>query len=941
MKNFKLLFILVFWGFVFSVSSAQIQDRGKPIPVDPSIITGKLDNGITYYIKLNKKPEKRIELRLAVNAGSICETDGQQGLAHFCEHMCFNGTKNFPSNKIISMLEEMGVKFGAELNASTSFDQTIYMLKVPTDSIEWINRGFQVLEDWAHQVNMEDVEIDKERGVITEEWRLGLGAEDRMQSKYIPVILKGSRYAERLPIGKIDVIKSFPYDTLRSFYKSWYRPDLMAVVIVGDIDLKLAEDKVKEYFGRIPKAVNPKTRIEFQVPDNVEPLISVVTDKEASGYNASIFFKHSKSDNISYTDYRNQIMRSLYTGMLNNRLQEIAQKPESPYLYAGTGYGSFVSRSLDVYSLSVGAKENQIEKSLNVILTENERVRQFGFTATELEREKKDILSMYEKMAKESDKTESRSYADEFIRNYLTQECIPGIQKEYEITKEFLPGITLDEINKLGKSWTTDNNIAALITAQQKDGITVPTEQQIADIIKSVKLKKIEAYVDKVSDVPLLSVVPSASKVVKRTDDKAFGYTHLKFANGVQVILKSTDFKNDEIVLSAFSPGGISLYPVADVMSATLAPTIITQSGLGDYDFTGLQKKLSGNTAKLTPYINELREGVNGNCSPKDLETMLQLNYLYFTKIRRDESAFSAYISRIKNMIKPIRSTPQMIFSDTLSKIVSQNSPRVIALPSDAQLNQINLDRSIAIFKERFADASDFTYLMVGNFKVDEVIPLLEKYIGGLPSIKRKETWRDETPGFPKGLVVVDVPKNSEPQSTVAMIWKGDFKWNEQDRQGFTMLMNILAIKCRESMREDQGGVYGVSINGSASKLPKPKFSVSASWGCNPENIKKLSQTVLNEMEKIKKDGPTEIDLNKVKETLIRERETKMKENGFWLTALQSHFFSGDVLISLEDYKKFVNSFSVNSIKVLANKYLNTNSYVQVALTPAPKAETK
>ena len=941
MKNFRFLFVLVFWAFVLTVSSAQIQNPDKPIPADPNIVIGKLDNGMTYYIKLNKKPEKRMELRLAVNAGSICETEGQQGLAHFCEHMCFNGTKNFPSNKIINMLEEMGVKFGAELNASTGFDQTVYMLKVPTDSIEWINRGFQVMEDWAHQVSMDSVEIDKERGVITEEWRLGLGAEDRMLAKYIPVILKGSRYAERLPIGKVDVIKSFPYDTLRTFYNTWYRPDLMAVIVVGDIDPKLAEAKVKEYFGRVPKAINPKHRVEYQVPDNVEPLISIVTDKEASGYNATIFYKHSKSDNITYTDYRNQLMRSLYTGILNNRLQEIDQKPDAPFLYAGTEYGPFVSRSLDVYSLSVGAKENQIEKSLEVILTENERVHLFGFTSTELEREKKDVFSMYEKMAKESDKTESRSYADEFIRNYLSQECIPGIQKEFEIVKEYLPGITLEEINKLGQTWTTDNNMAALITAQQKDGVTVPSEQQVMEIIKSVKLKKIEAYIDKVSDVPLLSDVPVAAKVVKRTDNNNFGFTELKFANGVHMILKSTDFKNDEIVLSAYSPGGISLYPDADVMSATLASTIITQSGLGDYDFTGLQKKLSGNTAKLTPYISDIREGVNGNCSPKDLETMLQLNYLYFTKIRRDENAFNAYVSRIKNMIKPVRSMPQMIFSDTLSKIVSQNSPRVVAIPSEAQLNQINLDRTIAIFKDRFADASDFTYLMVGNFKVDEVIPLLEKYIGGLPSIKRKETWKDLTPGFPKGLLVVDVPKNSEPQSTVAMIWKGDFKWNVQDCQSFTMLMNILAIKCRESMREDQGGVYGVSINGTTSKLPETKYSVTATWGCNPENIKKLSQTVLDEMEKIKKDGPTEIDLNKVKETLIRDRETKIKENGFWLTTLQNHFFYGDVLLSLEEYKTFVNSFKGNDIKALANMYLNTNNYVQVALTPKPKTETE
>ncbi|MDO9341821.1 MAG: insulinase family protein, partial [Bacteroidales bacterium] len=405
--------------------------------------------------------------------------------------------------------------------------------------------------------------------------------------------------------------------------------DLMAVVVVGDIDPKLAEEKVKEYFGKIPKAVNPPKRVEFPVPGNNEPLISVVTDKEASGYSATIFFKHLKSDNISYTDYRNQLMRSLYTGMLNNRLQEIAQKPDAPFLYAGAGYGSFVSRSLDVYSLSVGAKENQIEKSLEVVLTENEKVRQFGFTATELEREKKDILSNYEKMAKEADKTESRSYADEFVRNYLDQECIPGIQKEFEITKEYLPGITLEEINKLGQAWITDKNMVALITAQQKEGVIVPSEQQVADIIKSVKSLKVEAYVDKVSDAPLLPELPTASKVVKRTDNNTFGFTELTFGNGVRMILKSTEYKNDEIVLSAYSPGGTSLYPDGDIMSATFASTIIVQSGLGEYDFTGLQKKLSGNTAKLTPYINELREGVNGNCSPKDLETMLQLNYLY------------------------------------------------------------------------------------------------------------------------------------------------------------------------------------------------------------------------------------------------------------------------------------------------------------------------
>jgi zinc protease len=938
MKHLRLLSALGLWIFLLAGLSAQISDPGKPIPPDPDIKIGKLENGLTYYIKQNKKPEKRIELRLAVNAGSICETDGQQGLAHFCEHMCFNGTKNFPGNSLISTLEEMGMKFGADLNAYTSFDQTIYMLQVPADNTGLIEKGFQILEDWTHQVSFDNTEIEKERGVIIEEWRLGLGADDRMMEKYLPVLFKGSKYASRVPIGKVDVIKSFPYDTLRSFYNTWYRPDLMAVVIVGDIDPLLAENKVKEHFGSIPEPVHPKERVEYSIPDNDEPLISIVTDKEASGYDIQVMFKQPKADAVTYTDYRNSLIRTLFTGMLNSRFAEITRKPDAPFLYAASGYGSFIGRTIDVYSLYAGAKENQIEKSLEVILRENERVCQSGFTGSELEREKKDLLTWYENVANEADKTESSTYADEFIRNYLTSECIPGYRKEFELVKELLPGITLEEINKMGSSWTTGKNLLVLITAQDKEGIKIPTEQQVADLIKTVRSEKIAAYVDNVTNAPLLSEQPVPSPVIRRTENSEFGLTELVFGNGVHMILKPTDFKNDEILITAFSPGGNSLYPDKDIMSALLASTIIIQSGLGQFDYTALQKKLTGITARITPYISELREGVNGNCTPKDLETMLQLNYLYFTETRKDEEAFDSYMSRLRNSIKPMRAVPQVIFSDTLSKIISMNSPRVISVPTDAQIDQVSLDRLIAIYKDRFADASDFTYIMVGNFNVNDVIPMLEKYIGGLPSIKRKETWKDVTPGFPKGLVDIAVPRNSEPQSQVAMIWKGDFKWKDRDRQALTMLMNILAIKCRESMREDQGGVYGISINGSASKLPKPKYTISSSWGCNPTNIDTLTRTLLDEMNKIKLKGPEEIDLNKVKETLIRERETKLKENGFWLSLLQNHYLNNDRLMTLDEYKTFVNSFTVKDIKAIADKYLNTQTYVRVALTPA-KAE--
>ena len=937
MQKLKLLLIAVISVLVIINAEAQISSLSEPIPPDPAIKIGKLDNGLTYYIKKNSKPEQRIELRLVVNAGSICESDGQQGLAHFMEHMCFNGTRNFPSNKIIQMLEEMGVRFGSEINAYTGFDETVYMMKIPSDKEEWIDRGFQVLEDWAHQVSFDEKEIDKERGVIIEEWRMGLGADDRMQSKYIPVLFKGSRYAERLPIGKIDVIKSFPYDTLRAFYNTWYRPDLMAVVVVGDIDPEAAENRLNKYFGRIEKAKETRARAEYPVPGNEEPLVSVVTDREATGSTIQVMFKHPAASSVTYGDYRNSLYRRIYTSILNKRLMEITRKPDAPFLMSGSEYGAFIGRSIDVYGLFAAAKENRIEESLEVIMTENERVKKFGFTESELEREKKDIYAIYENGAKEADKTESGAFADEFIRNYLTRESIPGYLKEFELVKELLPGITLDELNETGRRWTTENNMLVLVTSQEKEGISVPSEKTVTDIIKSVRTKDIEPYVDEVADVPLLEKMPAPSEVTGRVENTVFGFTELTFGNGVRMILKPTEFQNDQILLSSTSPGGTSLYPDTDIMSAMLASTVVTQSGVGSYDYMGLQKKLSGNTAKLTPFINELREGVNGSCSPKDLETMLQLNYLYFTAIRRDEDAFSSYVSRMRNMIRPMRANPQIIFTDTLTKIVTMNSPREIAVPTEAQLDQVNLDRIIGIYSDRFSDAGDFTYVMVGNFDTDEVIPLLAKYIGGLPSTGRKETWRDVTPDFPEGRVIVDVPRNSEPQSLVAMVWNGDFKWKDKERQGFAIMTDLMSIKLREAMREEQSGVYGISFEGTPSKFPTPEYTLTSSWGCHPDSISMLTQTVLSEIEKLRKYGPAEEDLNKVKETLIRARETAMKENSFWLSALQSHYMYGTRLLTLDEYRRFVNSFTTKDIRKIALRYLDARNYVKVALLPAPE----
>jgi zinc protease len=935
LKNFVSLLLIL--TLVSTTLLAQKFDLNQKVPLDAAVKTGKLSNGLTYYLRQNAKPENRLELRLAINAGSICESDIQQGLAHFCEHMCFNGTKNFRKNELVDALESIGVKFGADLNAYTSFDETVYMLQIPSDKKELIEKGFLILSDWANQVSLEGVEIDKERGVILEELRLGLGASDRMRKKYFPVLLQGSLYAERMPIGKPEILKSFKYETLRDFYKQWYRPDLMGVAVVGDIPTADAEMYVKKYFGPIKPVKKPKARIEHPIPDNTEPLISIVTDKEATSYDFQIMIKHPKAPNTTIGDYRNSLLASLYNGMISIRLRELSLKSDASFVNAGSNFSGFLGRTRDAYSMSATCKENQISKAMEVVLTENERVKQFGFTQGELDRRIKQMLSSYETMAKNADKTESRSFVNEYVSYYLKGEPSPGIKTEFEYAKAFLPEVTLPEINKLAKKWLIDNNMAIVVMAPEKEGVKIPTEGEIKEIIKSVKTKKLEAYQDKTSDAPLLAQKPAGTKVVKKIENAVFGYTELTFANGVKAILKPTTFKNDEIQVRAFSPGGSSLYADSEVLSAAMATNIVGRSGLGEFDMMNLQKKLTGINANISPYISGITEGFSGSSTPKDFETLLQLNYLYFTKARTDSSAFNTLLAQTRDRLKNIRTNPQFLYGDTCSKIMYQNNPRVINAPSDKQLNDLKLARIMEIFKDRFADAGDFTYVFVGNFNVAEITPLLETYLGGLPATNRKETWKDVSAEYAPGVIDFKFPKNSEQQSSVKMVFHGDFKWDLLDRQVFRVLSQVVSIKLRESMREDQGGVYGVGFFENVTKFPKPRFSVTAQWGCAPENVDKLARTVFDVLAKIKQDGPTDVDMQKVTETMIRERETKVKENGFWLTALESSYFNGDKMLTSEEFVSTIKSISKEDVKNLAIKYLEGKEYIQTAFMPEVK----
>jgi zinc protease len=938
MKIIKIfIFFFLVSSFQLLTSIAQTLDFKAPLDIDPDVKIGKLDNGLTYYIRKNHKPENRVYLYLAVNAGSVYENDDQQGLAHFTEHMAFNGTSHFKKNELVDAIEKMGVKFGADLNAHTSFNETVYKLQIPSDKPELVDKGFLILEDWAHNLAFDDTEIDKERGVVREEWRLGLGADDRMSKKYFPILLKGSKYADRLPIGKIDIINNFKHATVKQFYYDWYRPDLMAVVVVGDFDVKTAEQKIKEHFAKMKNPVKERKAIDFEIPDNKEPLIAITTDKEATNSTVGIYFKHNKIKQTTIGDYRRFIVYNLFTQMLNKRYQEIGEKADAPYIYGYAGYGDFLAKTKEAYTLGAAAKENKIDKSLEVLLRENERVLRFGFTQTELDRVKADMESSYEAMEKEADKTETSSFVREYTSNFLTGEPIPGIKNERKYLLASLPTIKLDELNKLAKEFITDNNICVTITAPEKAGIKIPKEAEVLNIIKASKTEKVTAYIDKVSNSPLLENKPVGSKVISRKDNKDFGYTELTFANGVKAVLKPTDFKNDEILFSASSPGGTSLYPDKEIYSASFASSIIDQSGIGNFDNTELGKKLSGKIVSISPYISSIKEGLSGNVVPKDFETLLQLNYLYFTAPRKDTAEFNGYISKIKDQVLNSRSNPQAVYYDSLSKIITKNSPRNVSLMNPKNVSRINLDEAYDIYRDRFADASDFTFFIVGSFKTDELIPMLETYLGGLPNKNRKETWKDVEPKFPDGITDVMIYKGIEPKSSVSIIMKDKFEWSYKNILNFQVLMEVLNIKLREKMREEESEIYGLGAGSDQSLHPKPQYSVTFRWGCDPKNVENLSKIVFDFIKDMQKNGPDKVNLDKVKENLCRERETNVKKNQFWLGKLDNLYFNDIQLNSLEQYKKLVNDITPADIQDIAKKYLTPEHYVRVVLKPEKK----
>jgi zinc protease len=919
-----------------ATSAVQTAPLSQTVPVDTQITQGTLPNGLRYYVRANKKPERRAELRLVVKTGSVLEDDDQQGLAHFAEHMAFNGTLHFPKNALVAFIESLGMRFGADLNASTSFDETIYMLQVPTDKSEALDRSFLILEDWAHNVTFDPVEIDKERGVIMEEWRLRRGAGARLTDKMLPVLLNGSRYADRLPIGKTEIIQNFKADRVKQFYADWYRPDLMAVVAVGDFNKTEVESLIKAHFSAIPSPPAPRPRPVYDVPARPGTAFAIMTDKEMTSASIEVDHLLTAREQDTIGAYRLRIVDRLFSGMLSARFSELAQKPDAPFLAAGAGRRLFLARTKEQASLSARVKEDGIERGLEGLLGEVERVIRFGFTATELERQKQAVLRTYERVVAERDNIVSSSRANEYVRNFTQNETLPSPDDEYAMHQRFLPQITLDEVNRMAKEWFTDQNRLVIVSAPEKNGLVIPNEQQLAAVVKAASTRDLTAFVDTVSAMALLDAVPKHGRIAKTRTIDAAGITEWELSNGVKVVLKPTTFREDEVIFRATSPGGTSLASDKDFIPASTATQVITAGGLGKFNAIDMRKVLTGKAASANPFIGELEEGLAGGGSRKDLETMFQLIYLRFMQPRRDEAAFATQTAQMKSLLANQTASPEYALATTLATAMYQDHIRRRP-PTPEAVDQWNLDKSLAFYRDRFADASDFTFFFVGSFDLPTMKPLVEQYLSALPSIRRKETWKDVGVRPPTGIIEKKVEKGIEPKSQAAIMFAGPFEYDEMHRVTIRAMAHMLQGRLLQAIREDLGGTYSITASPSIQRFPRPEYSLAIRFSCDPQRTDDLLKRVFQEIEQFKKNGPSALQVTDEKEALQREFESNSKQNNYLLGQIVAKYQNQEDVRSIWYTPELYKKLNAEMIQQAANTYLDVNNHVQVTLYPEKK----
>jgi len=916
-----------------SVSSTSVIAEGN-IPTDSNVKIGKLPNGLTYYVRNNGKPEDKVELRLVVNAGSIMETDRQLGLAHFMEHMNFNGTKNFKKNDLVDYLQSIGVKFGADLNAYTSFDETVYILPIPSDDPEKLEKGFQIIEDWAHNTTLSEEAIDGERGVVLEELRLRLGAEERMQRVTLPKMMYGSKYADRLPIGTKENLENFSYDDVRDYYKTWYRPDLMAVIAVGDLDVETMEKKIQEHFSGIENPKNPAKRESYELPNHEETLIAIAADKEAAFTQVQVLYKDrfDAPKQTTIGDYREMLVRNLFSTLINNRLDELRNSANPPFVFGFSYYGGTFARTKNAYqSFAVTSPEGQLN-GLKAILEENERVKRYGFQEAEFERAKKSLLAQLEKQYNDRDKLESNNIIGEYINNYLENEPIPGIEWEFDMTKQLLPNIKLEEIGNLINGFLHDDNRVIVITGPEKEGLTQVTELQVKELLAQIETSEIAKYEDEAVRSDLLESKPEPGSITDKTTNETLGTTTLTLSNGATVTYKKTDFKNDEILFQAYSPGGTSLYSDEELVATTFANNGLAEAGIGGLSLTDMNKFMSGKIVRVSPRISGFSENFTGSAAPKDLEILFQMVHLYFTSLNKDKEAFDSFITKQKSFLGNLMANPQFYFQDQIGQIRNEGNSRFTGFPTVEKMDAADYDLAFTKYQERFADAGDFHYYLVGNLDENKVAEYAKTYLASLPGTQSNEKYIP-TKFRSKDIYQKHVIKRgSDPKSMVSITWQEEIPYDSKTEMAVAALGEVLSIKLIEKLREDEGGVYGVGARGSLSKISYSNMTFSINFPCGPENVDKLIAAALGEVEKIKKEGVTPEDMAKVKETYMVKHKEDIKTNEFWISNLLEADQEGKDVNALLTFEEKLADLKAEDLQDIAKMYLDENYFLGILM---------
>lgn len=905
-----------------------------PIPLSPLLRKGQLPNGLTYYIQKNDKPAGQVELRLVVKAGSVLEDDDQQGLAHFTEHMAFNGSTHFKGNELVSFLQSIGMRFGADLNAYTGFDETVYILSVPTDKPGNLEKAFLVLQDWASGLTFGQEEIDKERGVVLEESRRGKGAEDRLSKITMPKVLEGSKYAQRLPIGQDEIIKTFPRAAVKRFYDDWYRPNLMAVMVVGNVDPARAQALVKKHFSGLKNPVPERPRPLEKLPARTRQEAVIATDKEATNNLVSITYsRHEDGPETTWGAYRQHMVENLLNQMLGLRLQELTLTANPPFVAGNSGLQSLIHGYRE-FNASALIGKSGIEPAIRALVTENERAVRFGFTEAELERGKKNYARDMEQYFKERSKTESTVFADEFVRNFLTDEPVPGIVAETRAANAMLPTITLQEVTQLARQLIQGDHKLVIYQGVDAPDAPRPTARELLDFIAQSAASPLQAYAEKTMAHGLMPQLPISGTVVSERAVPALGVTEWTLSNGVKVVLKPTDFKNDQILLGGYRAGGLSLFPDADLINGNYAVPVVSEMGLADFSPNDLRKLLAGKALSAGPQLGDLSEGFSGASGSAELEALLQLTHLFFTQPRRDETLFASFVGKGRDMLKNAEASPEVRFAQTIQKTLYNDHPRRPRVPQAKDFDQLNLDRALEIYKARFGSAKGFTFFLVGSFDLKTVKPLIARYLGSLPVADVPTQYRDLGLRPVKGVVKSEVLGGTEAKSVLSLTLTGEASYSNHANMALRAAVDVLDIKLVEVLREKMGAVYSPSLSAQFSKLPYGHYTVNLTVPSSPDNVAKIVEASLAEMQKLRDEGPQASDLAKVKENWIKNFREAAKTNGYWLSVLRSSKEQGEDPARVLSYEARVKALTVADLQQAARQYLSTQNMVQVVLNP-------